>query len=273
MVAKKVLKEQKAGHPAVVSPPTSGARISGPLMVIGDKVPAHIKQDTARGTENLTASDLVIPRLEIVQALSPALSKNDPGFIKGAVAGMLNNSVTRELYGDSVLVVPVWYAVQYLVWRDRKKGRGEGGFFGAYPTQREAQERADSEGGTKANIIVNDTPTHLCLLLNDKKGTTEEIMISMPRTKAKISRQWNSAVLLGGGDRFSRAYRISTMFVKNTKGEFYNVAVQQAGFPTKEVYERAENLYGKVSSGERKLAMDTRFMDRDAAGDDDDVKM
>lgn len=250
--------EPKAGLPST--------RVGGALMVTGDKVPDYIKSDSARGTENLTQSDLVIPRLEVIQAIGPQVEKGNPGVIPGAVAGMLNNSVTRELYGDSVLLVPVHYAVQHLVWKDRKKG---GGFFGAYNTQKEAQDRAEKEGGKKADIEVMDTPTHLCLLLNQGRGTVEEVMISMPRTKAKISRQWNSAVMLNGGDRFSRVYKVSSSMTKNTKGQFHNFVVSPTGFPSKEVYARAEELYKKITSGERKMNMDTRFMDgRDASHDD-----
>lgn len=249
--------EPKAGLPST--------KVGGAMMVTGDKVPDYIKPNSARGTENLTTSDLVIPRLEVIQAIGPQVEKDNAGFIPGAVAGMLNNSVTRELYGDSVLVVPVHYTVQYLVWKDRKKG---GGFFGAYNTLKEAQARAEQEGGKKADIEVLDTPTHLCLLLNQAKGTAEEVMISMPRTKAKISRQWNSAVMLSGGDRFARVYKVSSASAKNTKGTFHNFAITPTGFPSKEVYARAEELYGKITSGERKMNMDTRFMDGERTADD-----
>lgn len=226
-------------------------------------MPDYIRKDDRRGTENLGIQDLVIPRLEIVQGLSPAMKRGDPGYINGAQQGMLNNSVTRELYGDVVQLIPVHFAVQYLVWRDRKLAEAkklptDGGFFGAYPSLEEAKERAETEGGEDAAIVVIDTPTHLCLLLNRKEGRIDEIMMSMPRTKAKISRQWNTMVKLAGGPRFSRAYEVKTVLQKNPKGDFYNFSITPLGFPPKPLFDKASALYDSINKGERKVVMDTK---------------
>lgn len=239
---------------------------SGNLVLVQNEVPDYIKQDSQRGSENVGMSDLVIPRLEVVQGLSPAVKRGDPGYIQGAAPGMLNNSVTRQLYGDSVMVVPVHYSVQYLVWRDRKFGGGnEGGFFGAYPTMDEAKARANEEGGEAKGIMVVDTPQHLCLLINPETWNAEEIMISMPRTKAKISRQWNTMIRLAGGDRFGRVYKVSSIFEKNAKGDFCNFHTEQAGFPAKDLYAHAEDLYKKISAGERRVVMDTTGLEPEGA--------
>lgn len=240
--------------------------------------PDYIPEGSGRGNENVTTDDLVIPRLEIVQAISPAVIKNDPKFIKGAAAGMLNNSVTRQLYGESVTVIPVFFNVQWLVWRDRKLAKekkisAEGGFFGSYKTEIEAQRVAEENGGAAKAVIVQDTPTHLVLLLNSETGEADEIMIPMPRTKAKISRQWNSLIKLSGGDRFSRAYTVSTAGEKNKDGEsFLNFHVETLGYPPKKLLDKAEALYKSVTGGKMRT-MDVS--DIDGAGDagDQDPEM
>jgi hypothetical protein len=257
--------EQKAGtQVAQRDPPKT------PMILVQDQMPDHLKAGTGRGNEKVGVDDLVIPRLEIVQGLSPAMKPTDPGYIKGAQQGMLNNSVTRELYGDTAHLVPVYYSKQWLVWRDRKKAQElkigtEQGFFGAFNTPEEAEARAKQEGGEAKAITVIDTPTHLCLLLNMATGAIEEIMVSMPRTKAKISRQWNSMCKLAGGDRFSRVYRLGTSLQKNALGDFYNFTVSPAGFASKDVYAKAEALYTKVAEGKIRTVMDTSHME--AAGE------
>jgi hypothetical protein len=223
-------------------------------VLVQSELPDYIKQDKARGSENVTTDDLIIPRLELIQGLSPAVKRGDPGFIKGAMAGMFNNSVSRLLYGEECTIIPVHFSVQHIVWRDRKLARdlnisSEGGFFGAFPTHEQALERAEAEGGEDQAIVVIDTPTHLCLILNPETGAWEEIMIPMPKTKAKISRQWNSLVKLAGGDRFSRAYKLGAVLQKNDSGDFYNFSVELLGFPAKVAYEQAEALYESVSGG------------------------
>jgi hypothetical protein len=193
--------------------------------------------------------------------MSPAVKRNDPKFVQGAEIGMMTNSVTRELYGEEVLVVPVFYTKQWLVWKDKKQG---GGFFGAYDTPEDGNARARQEGGTGAGVEAIDTPQHLCLLLNNKTGSVDEIMIPLARTKAKVSRNWNSLIRLGDGDRFSRVYRIKTVEETNQKGDFYNFSIESVGFPPQPIFKRAEELYERIASGSKKVVMHV-----DAEADED----
>ena len=163
-------------------PPVVGvpATQESALILMGDQqvVPDYIKQGN-RGSENVGTEDLVIPRLEVVQALSPALERDNPGYIEGAKAGDLTNSVTRQLYGREVFVVPVYFTKQWLIWKDREKG---GGFRGAYPSQVEANERIEQEDDSE-DLEAIDTPTHLCLLIDTQENKVDEVMVSMPKTR------------------------------------------------------------------------------------------
>lgn len=270
-MSKQTAKNLKAAQPkAGTAVAVAGAMTLIPLDT--KNLPDHLRTGDVRGTENLGMQDLVIPRLEIVQGLSPAVKRGDPGFIAGAAPGMLNNSVTRTLYGEKVWLVSVHYGVQYLVWRDRKMVEAhndknprnklplEGGFFGAYPTLEAAKERAEQEGGEEQCIVVVDTPTHLCLLMNQERGELEEIMIPMPKTKAKISRQWNTMIKLSGRARFAMAYDVTTVLQKNPKGDFYNFSITPLGYTPKAMFERAEKLYEAVTKGERTVKMDLSNM-------------
>lgn len=230
----------------------------GTLVLVQDQPPEHIKSGTNRGNENVQSDDLVIPRLEIVQALSPCLQASSGDYNPHAKIGMLTNSASNELYGKEVFVVPVSFTKQWLVWKKKSAG---GGFFGSYPDPEKAEEKAKAEGGAAKDIEVIDTPVHLCLLVNRDKGTVDEIMIPLPRTKAKISRQWNSMIRMAGGDRFSRVYRITTNHEKNAKGEFENFAIAQSGFPVKPLYDRAVKLYEQIKAGTRNVVMDVKGFD------------
>lgn len=230
----------------------------GSDIIVADQ-PAYLAtMNTARGSENVGMEDLVIPRLEVIQALSPQVDPNAAEFDESFKQGDLTNSVTNQNYGREVMVIPIQYTKQWLVWKDRKQG---GGFFGAYPNDQEAQDRAEQEGGEKAGVSVIDTPVHFCLLINRETGGVEEIVISMPRTKAKISRQWNTMVRLAGGDRFSRVYRVGTQGEKNQKGSYFNYTVAQSGFPVKQLYDRALALFEQLVAGQRHVVMDVKGMD------------
>jgi len=221
-----------------------------------EQLPDYMKQDSDRGSENVGIEDLTIPRLEIVQSLSPARDKKDPNYITGAEEGMLYNNVSRELFTEGVFVVPVIFKKQWLIWKDRDSG---GGFRGAYDTQEDA-------GNQIANLMAEgdagpfedtDTAQHLCLILsmdgaNVKK--IQEIAISMSKSKMKISRQWNSMIRMLGGDRFSRVFHITAVEDTNDKNQkFGNFHVVNVGFTPKEVYKIAEQLYNDMASGVREM--------------------
>lgn len=242
-----------AAKPEKMSAPASGG-VNMPTKpnVTAVAVPDYIKQGSNRGSENVKATDIVIPRLELAQALSPCIKKNDPEYIEGAEAGMLFNSLTRKLYGTSVLICPVYYRTEFLVWRDRKKG---GGFRGAYATNAEAQQRIKEEEHPEEYEAI-ETGQQIVLVIGED-GQVDEAVISMNRTKLKISRELNSLVRIAGGDRFSRTYMLMGVEEQNANNEdYFNYSFNIAGFPSLEVYKQAEAMYDSISSGARNVVLD-----------------
>jgi hypothetical protein len=242
-----------ASKPASTPSPGPGQQVAVP----GTKavaLPSYIKQGENRGSENVGMSDVVIPRIEIVQMLSPCLKPNDAAYIEGARPGMLYNSVTRVLYGESADVVPVVFKKEYLCWKDRKKG---GGFGGAYPTAQEAALRIKEEPeNERESWEAMETAQQLVLVIRDD-GSTEEAVVSMARTKMKVSKQWNSLIRINENDRFSRVYKLFTVDEQNNNGDDYkNYAVANLGFTPEDVYYKAEALYKAIASGSRKVNLD-----------------
>lgn len=198
-----------------------------------------------RGSEEVSADDLTIPRIELVQDLSKARKKNDPGFIEGAESGMLYNNVTRKLYGETLRVVPVYFRVEYLLWRDQKLG---GGFGGAFPDVASARAALSTQEKPDEWEVV-DTNQHFVVIINSD-GTLEDAAISMAKSKAKVSRNWNSLIKINGGPRFSRVYELSGFSDKNKAGQdYHNLAVKNVGFVTPDVFAYAESVYAAVASG------------------------
>lgn len=224
---------------ATKSPKSEVAVPQSTEMAFSQETPEWLKKDSNRGSENVGVKDIVLPRLEIVQAQSPIKELNPE-----VRDGMLFNSVAGDVIGDLAFIVPIYYRMEYLVWKDQDEG---GGFFGAYDTEAQAQARLEEEvakGENPAFLEVVDTPVHYCLRIKED-GSTEQIVISMPKSKAKVSRKWNSLVQMCGGDRFSRVYKVGTFKDKNKKNQsFHNFTVMPAGFAPKAVYLEAERLYG-----------------------------
>lgn len=222
-------------------------------FAVSDDMPEFLKKGSQRGAENVGSEDVIIPRIELVQALSPARKKSDPAYIDGADEGMLFNNVTRDLYGPELTVVPVYYAKQYLVWKDRKAGGGTNGFRGAFNTKAEAEATISSLAEDGLEIV--DTAQHFVLVYHD--GKWSEAVISMAKSKMKVSKRWNSLMRLTDTDSFSRAYKLSAVVETNARNEqYYNFNVSALGFVSKEVYEQGEKLYEVISKGGVKVNTD-----------------
>ena len=211
------------------------------------EVPDFLKghQNDQRGSEEVGTEDLVIPRVDLIQGLSKVRKKQDPNYIEGAEEGMFYNVVTRQLYGENVNVVPVYFQKQYLLWRDADLG---GGFGGAHHSHAEAEEARQTQENPEEWEVV-DTPTHYCLVLHDD-GSTEEAVVSLAKTKAKASRYLNSLVRLNGGPRFSRVYQLKGVSEQNAKGQdYYSVQVANVGYVSKELFDKASELYETIKNG------------------------
>jgi len=213
-----------------------------------DQLPAYIKQGSNRGNENVKSEDLQLPRIDVLQALSPQVNKKKPDdYIEGAEVGMLFNTLTGELYPDGVNVTPVSFVKRYLVWVNRKLD-SDGGLRGVFDDAQEAEDFIQQqEDEDKLELVP--TAEHL-MLLDD--GT--EVIVSMAKSKMKVSRKFNSLVRLNGGDRFGRRYKITTVDDKSSQGEFQNIKIETDGYPSEQVYLKAEKLYEAINSGAMKQA-------------------
>lgn len=222
-------------------------------FAVTDDLPDFLQKGSQRGAENVGSDDVIIPRIELIQALSPARKKNDPAYIEGADEGMLFNNVTRELYGLDVTVVPVYYTKQHLVWKDRKQGGGTNGFRGAFMSKSDA-EHAISELAEEGLEVV-DTAQHFVLVHHN--GKWSEAVLSMAKSKIKVSKRWNSLMRLTDTDSFSRAYKLSSVTETNARNEqYYNYNITAMGFVPKDVYEQGEKLYGVISRDGVKVNQD-----------------
>lgn len=232
-----------------------------------DGVPDYIRQSQGRGSEHVEMQDLVIPRIELVQALSYCLEEGGADYIEGAKPGMFYNSVTRELYGPTVVVCPVFFKKQYLCWKDRKKG---GGFGGAFDTPQEANDRIAQEQTDQDAWAAVDTHQQIVLVVNPDTHETSEAVLSCARTKQKVSRQWNSLIRVNGFDRFSRIYELFGVDDENNAGEkFKNIGVRYIDFASMPVYKAAEALYNSIASGERAVKIDEEYIDTGMGSEDE----
>lgn len=212
-----------------------------------------------RGSEAVGTKDLQIPRVDLLQDLSPQIKEDEDVYIPGAKPGLLYNTLTGEIYGDNCVFIPIFYAFVYNLWIDRKKG---GGFRGSYPTEALAKAEiprlAKEEELTEGSYGVVETAINYVYVVKDD-GTVEEASIAFARTKLAASRKLNSLVRLAGGARWRRAFTLKSAVKKNNKGTFYVFDVEPIGYINEDMYKRASDAYDMFSKSFAEGKLNTNF--------------
>lgn len=190
--------------------------------------------------EKLDTDDLLVPRIDVAQALSPQIDESDPAFIPGLKQGQLFNTASGQVYGASIDFVSVAYKKEFLIFKDRKKG---GGFFGSHPTEAEAARAiADlNEDGLEAFKSLSNL-----VMLLDGKGdyTGEMVYLSCTRTKVKVAKKMNTHLQMVNAPRYASKFQLSTVKEQNNKGQsYYNFQIRPIGWvEDRDLYEQAKAL-------------------------------
>ena len=231
---------------------------------------ADLKADATEFSENLTQEDFLVPRLGLVQSMSPQRLKTKPEYIEGCEEGSIFNSVTQELYEPPVSVVPVLYSRRYVEWAPRSQGGG-----GMVNPNHDSSIMDQAVWNNPGYVLPNGnelvvTPEHIVLLLGEDGPTP--ILISMAASKERVSKRWNTLIrtlhIVVGGQkisnppRFASVYELSPVPQTSDNGDFWNwdVKFSKPVFDLEngaEIYSEAKALATALRSGERKLAPPT----------------
>lgn len=194
-----------------------------------------LAMDAGSGMENMKSEDYAIPRLSILQALSPQINKRDDAYVEGAEAGMIYDSVANELYDgqEGILIIVVSYRRAHLQWwpRDSKKGKGFVKDWGSDPSilaQTNRSEKGQNLLADGSEIVP--TGEYFCMLVDENDGTFERVLIPMAKTQLIKSKKLNTIasslmVPVGGQLRqaplFYRSYRFCSKPESNDKGNWF----------------------------------------------------
>ncbi len=148
--------------------------------------------DAGSGFQNVRPKDVAIPFFAILQKGSPQVDRISEKYIEGAVAGMILNTVSGEVYDgqEGFPFVPCGFNPELIEWKDRDSGGG----FVARHTENDPMLRhctPDDRGRLitpNGNVII-DTKYHFGVHPRTD-GSFEWGIISMASTQLKKSRNW-----------------------------------------------------------------------------------
>jgi hypothetical protein len=210
-------------------------------------------------------SDLQIPFVRLIQAMSPQIKKSDPSFIPGASQGDIFNTVTGQSWDgeEGVTVVPCYQETKYLMFKPREQG---GGFLGEMSKGNPDIARTTRTGAKEilpdGNELVK-SDQHYCLIL-DESGIPGFGIIDMKSSGLKVSRRWKTQIKmltikhpktgeLVSPPLFGTKWKLSAIEESNDQGTWFNWTVNNDGFvEDKELLEAAINFRKSIMSGEAK---------------------
>lgn len=151
---------------------------------------------------NYSQEQMTTPFLNVLQALSKAVTRGDAEYVVGAQPGMLFNTVTKEVFDGEkgVNLILSTFKESYIEWVPRNKG---GGYVAEYDAVMGSQIKTlldpdfksiiqpGSAYGTPGNVL-SLTHTRLGAIVSDELSTWSPIVLSMADSAIKVSKNLNS---------------------------------------------------------------------------------
>ena len=233
--------------------------------------------ETAGEGVDYETSELQIPFIRVIQALSPQIKKSDAAFIKGAEQGDLFNTVTGEVWKgeEGINVIPCYQETKHLEFTPRDQG---GGFVGEVPLSDPNILKTTRQGAKETLPSGNElvkSDQHYCMVLN-KDGSAQPAIVDMKSTQLKISRRWKTQIAMqkipdkNGVMRtpalFATIWNLKTVEESNDMGTWYNYTIEKVNLvKDKNLFIDAKNFRSSVESGAAKAVPEEVVTESDEA--------
>ncbi len=240
------------------------------------------EQDASAGVAEVDSSELLTPRLKVLQDMSPQCKKSDPAYIKEAEAGNFFISSTNELLDgeEGVQVIPVCVRQIVLEWSedDFIAAHDDISIFNNAEPLDYFNRSLTAEIETVENgVVKTEIRQHkvqkaweFLLLIVKKNKTISAAVLSFNKSKYKHGRQWvtelNNFKLPGSSGSFTPAsfyhlYELKSVVETNKKQQsYYVIKPTRIGSTyhdlSPEVYKEAQKLCTEFKKGNIKIAQE-----------------
>lgn len=227
-------------------------------------VPDFMKNDAGRGLTEVGMEDVEIPRIKLLQAISPELEE-------GFKAGDFYHTVAETTIGSTIKIIPIYVFTSYILWRPRKDGGGilaramdgqtwvpgSGKFDvkldGKRPVTWEikhpnvaksglaewgSSDPSDTGSAPAATKMIN----LVCYLPDNPEYSP--LIVTLQRSSYKVGRKLLGKMKMQNAPSFGMVYEMSSVPDTNPSGDNYlNFSFKGAGYvQDKELYDRLSEL-------------------------------
>lgn len=204
-----------------------------------------------RGLENANSEDILIPRIKLLQALSPEVQEPNSNLKPGDFV----NSVSGEKLPNPLTVIPILFLKSRIKFMPRESGggidcRSQDGIRPSFGKMYQAfckicqfsQWNEDNGEAPLCTSFIN-----FIVMLPDIPELSF-ISLSFGKTSYKAGQKMLSIAKFRGGDLFSYYYIIGSNLIRNPKGQFFVLTASPSGKVTAEQYQQAAQNYEILKS-------------------------
>ena len=206
------------------------------------EAPAYIDKGE-EGLENMTGEDLIIPRLVIMQAMSPAVEEGE--HQKGEVI----NSLTDEVWigiDEVEPFIPIYHFKEWIQWAPRDSG---GGIVDRSmdPSSELAMSAKRGEKDEEGNRLVTEYHNFISVLRS--QGFKKPCIIACAKSNHKHGRKLlGLAKYRGNYPLYAGLYDMAAVKEENKQGQKYFAwKFENAGWVDEEELEEAKAMYGVLA--------------------------
>lgn len=248
-------------------------------------LPAFMQDHAGLGSENLGAGDVEVPRVKLIQKLSPELDEQN-----NLKPGEFFHTLAEKSFGKSVRVTPIYVDQRYILWRPRETGGGilaraddgihwspPNGEFGvklkggAEVTWRTAPTVVASgldKWGSSNPADPNSPPAatrmyNMVVTFPDEPDLPPAV-ITLQRAAIKVARRFIGKMKITRAPSFGLIFNMSSTEDESPAGKFYNYQFNSEGMvQDKATYDRNFEMYQYFKS------QGIQVKDLEAAQEDD----
>jgi hypothetical protein len=236
------------------------------LMVKGSTalaaIPEHLRADLGNrdGKDGVEQGDLLVPRLKLAQALSNERKRSHESYNPDLKEGEFFNSVTGEIYGEQVTVIPLHFFNEYIEFD------GDNKVVKYY-------QRGELPSAEDLEVVKGQKPkctTFKCRmsLLMKEDGSIEPIVVSFKYVGRKTpTNKWNFLIAQKNLPAYAYQYRLFSDTTHNEKGEWFIGKFERADFTPAALYEQAKQYFASLQ--EAGVKVDVSGIEQEVVEDGD----
>ena len=227
------------------------------------------------GFEEMEQGDIIMPRLALCQSGTPQRKKSDEKYIEGLEEAMYFNTITRKVYGERIVVVPLLFFTSRILFGenmgdpllcqavDGKNGVGvPGGECAKCPLKEFGTSKKQGSKAPACTKLYN-----YAVLVADEQHVVhaEDLAVfTMKSSGANDAMGWNTLMRLRAGTpMYAGLYELFSMPATNGTNSWHTPKVQNAGWVSRESADAARAAHEAVAQlrAQGRLRHDVSDMD------------